>query len=80
MLTPYQRYDWISAILPSRLELAQRVAIAIVRSARRPVGVLPLAIDRHFGFDRGASYRHVDANGDWLASNPDPRKPDPPDR
>jgi len=70
VLTPYQRYDWISAVLAAGLDAAQRVAIAVVHSGERPIGVLPLAIERHFGVMQARLIGTSIANGDWFPCEP----------
>ncbi|MEO8883310.1 MAG: GNAT family N-acetyltransferase [Devosia sp.] len=66
VLTPYQRYDWIKAVFAAGLDPAQRVAIAVVHSSEGPVGVLPLAIERHFGVTQAHLIGTSIANGDWF--------------
>jgi CelD/BcsL family acetyltransferase involved in cellulose biosynthesis len=68
VMTPYQRYDWIAALLASGLEVPGHVAIAIIHDGGRPVGVLPLALERHFGFTEARLIGTSLANGDWLAA------------
>jgi len=66
ILTPYQRYDWIKAVLAAGLDTAPRVAIAVVYSSECPVGVLPLAVERHFGVTQARLIGTSIANGDWF--------------
>lgn len=70
VLTPYQRYDWVKAVLAAGLDPARRIAIAVVRSGECPIGVLPLAIERHFGVTQARLIGTSIANGDWFPCEP----------
>ncbi|HWU19187.1 MAG TPA: GNAT family N-acetyltransferase, partial [Devosia sp.] len=49
ILTPYQRFDWVAALIASGTETADRIAIALIRQGGQPVALLPLAIERRLG-------------------------------
>ena len=70
ILTPYQRYDWISALLQSGLERQGRIAIVVVRDRDRPVALLPLIIERRSGFAIARLLGSDISNSDWLAFRP----------
>jgi len=70
ILTPYQRYDWVRAVLASGLEHADGVAIVVVRSQGRPVALLPLIIERRSGFSIARLIGSDISNSDWLAFVP----------
>ena len=67
ILTPYQRYDWIEAILDAGLERPGRIAIVVVRSEGRPVALLPLIIERRSGCAIARLLGSDISNSDWLA-------------
>ena len=70
MLTPYQRYDRASAVRRPGSIPARRVAIAVVHSGERRIGVLLLAIERHFGLTQARLIGTSIANGDWFPCEP----------
>ena len=65
VLTPYQRYDWIKALLDSRPPRHERCAIAVVHDAGGPVALFPFAVARRLGV-RVAGIIGADiSNADW---------------
>jgi len=70
VLTPYQRYDWIAALLASGLETATRLAIAVIHDRGVPAGILPLKLERHFGCTTARFIGTENGNSDWLAATP----------
>jgi len=71
ILTPYQRYDWIRALLESGLEREGRIAIVVVHDDARPVALLPLIVERRPGFSIARLLGSDISNSDWLAFVPD---------
>lgn len=67
ILTPYQRYDWIKALIDAGLEREGRIAIVVVRAEERPVALLPLTIERRSGFAIARLLGSDISNSDWLA-------------
>lgn len=70
ILTPYQRYDWVEAILDSGLERAEGIAIVVVHDEARPVALLPLIVERRSGFSIARLLGSDISNSDWLAFAP----------
>ena len=66
VLTPYQRYDWITALRAGRKRHRDRCAVAVVHDAAGPAALLPLAIGRRFGLRVAAIIGSDVANADWL--------------
>lgn len=70
VFTPYQRFDWVAALLAARPLGKERLAIIVVRDGNRPVALLPLVVKSGFlvrtarivGWDIG--------NGDWMGIDP----------
>lgn len=70
VLTPYQRFDWIAALLASGADTASHMVIALIRERGRPVALLPLAIERRMGIARARLLGTQQSNSDWLLSLP----------
>ncbi|GLQ11497.1 hypothetical protein GCM10007913_34290 [Devosia yakushimensis] len=70
VLTPYQRFDWIAALIASGTETADRIAIALIRDHGQPMALLPLAIERRFGVARARLLGTKQSNSDWLLALP----------
>ena len=70
VLTPYQGYDWIAALLKAGAEPNSRVVVAVIRQAGEPVALLPLGLRKR----RGLTEAHVlgtgQSNADWLMAVP----------
>lgn len=49
LLTPYQRFDWISDCLAAGFEKDARVRIIVLSHADAPIAILPLALRRRMG-------------------------------
>jgi CelD/BcsL family acetyltransferase involved in cellulose biosynthesis len=72
VLTPYQRYDWIKALLDTRaLGRQARCAVAVIRAGERPVALFPFAISRRFGLRTAAIIGADIGNAGWLVMEPD---------
>lgn len=67
-LTPYQRFDWIAALIAAGAEDAGRIAIAVIRRDTRIVGLLPLRLVRRGGLVRAHILGSKQSNADWLVS------------
>ena len=70
VLTPYQGYDWITALLAAGAEQNSRVAVVVIRQAGHVVALLPLGLRKR----RGLLEAHVlgtgQSNADWLMAEP----------
>lgn len=71
VLTPYQRFDWISGMLAANAEPEGELVIAVIRRAGVPVGLLPLIIRRKFGAAFARFIGAHQSNSDWLLALPD---------
>ena len=71
VLTPYQRFDWIEALVATGVELKGRFAIAVVSLGTRPVALLPLVIERANGIAQGSIIGSRRSNSDWMIVDPD---------
>jgi CelD/BcsL family acetyltransferase involved in cellulose biosynthesis len=70
VLTPYQRFEWVAGWLAAA-ETTPRLAILAIAQGDQPVALLPLAIERRFGF-RQASVIGADiGNADFMVVRPD---------
>lgn len=65
LLTPYQRYDWIKALVDTR-GLEGRCAVAVIASGGRPVALFPFAISRKFGVRTAGIIGADIGNAGWL--------------
>ncbi len=70
VLTPYQRFDWIAALVAAGAEEGNQIAIAVIRSGKEAVGLLPLAIRRSAGLSRAHVLGVHQSNADWLLAVP----------
>jgi CelD/BcsL family acetyltransferase involved in cellulose biosynthesis len=70
VLTPYQRYDWIAALLASGLETATRLAIVVLYDHGTPAGILPLKLEKRLGCKTARLIGSEHGNSDWLAATP----------
>ena len=70
ILTPYQRYDWIKALLDSRPLQGERCAVVVVSDASGPAALLPLAIARGPGVKVARIIGADIGNADWLVMRP----------
>lgn len=71
VLTPYQRYDWLKALIASGLETGDGVVIVLIRSAGIGVALLPLLVERHLGVASARILGTVQSNCDWLVTVPE---------
>lgn len=69
VLTPYQGFGWISALLAAR-EAKPELAIAVIEHAGAPVALLPLEIDSRFGVRRARLIGAEIGNSDWMIVTP----------
>jgi CelD/BcsL family acetyltransferase involved in cellulose biosynthesis len=70
ILTPYQRYDWIKALLDSRPLQGERCAVVVVSDASGPAALLPLAVARGLGVKVARIIGADIGNADWLVMRP----------
>ena len=71
VLTPYQRYDWLAALIASGLETNTGVVIVLIRSAGVGVALLPLVVERRFGIASARILGTAQSNCDWLITLPE---------
>lgn len=65
LLTPYQRYDWIKALVDSR-GLEGRCAVAVIEGGGRPVALFPFAVGRKLGVRTAGIIGADIGNAGWL--------------
>ncbi|WP_193337785.1 GNAT family N-acetyltransferase [Devosia beringensis] len=70
VLTPYQRFDWVKALIAAGLESEAGLAIAVIRRDGETVALLPLAIRQRFGLRVATMLGTTSSNGDWLMALP----------
>lgn len=71
ILSPYQRFDWLTALHATRGPGAARHAIAVLSDGARPVALLPLAISRRPGLRTAAVIGADIGNTGWLPMTPE---------
>lgn len=71
VLTPYQRFDWLQALVTAGLESGTSIAIALIRRNGRGVALLPLVIERRLGIATARMLGTGQSNCDWLLTLPD---------
>jgi CelD/BcsL family acetyltransferase involved in cellulose biosynthesis len=70
VLTPYQRFDWIAALIRSGLVADSRLATVVFSCDGRPAALLPLAITRKAGLAVGTLIGAAQSNADFLLHDP----------
>lgn len=70
LMTPYQRFDWISHYLAAGFEPGSDIAIAVVSTRGTPIALLPLAVVRRFGVRIGRLIGMPISNVDSLVFDP----------
>lgn len=70
VLTPYQRFEWVRALIASGMEPARDIAIALIRDQGQAVALLPLAIERRLGVATARLLGTKQSNSDWLLAVP----------
>jgi CelD/BcsL family acetyltransferase involved in cellulose biosynthesis len=70
-LTPYQRFDWIAALLRAGADNSGRLAIAVVSRGGVPEAILPLVIRRRWGVRIAHLAGTRQSNSDWLLAAPE---------
>ena len=70
VLTHYQRFDWIKALIDAGLESAEGLVIAVIRRGGQTVALLPLAIRRRLGLRVATMLGTASSNSDWLMALP----------
>jgi CelD/BcsL family acetyltransferase involved in cellulose biosynthesis len=70
VLTPYQRFDWIAAVVASGLEPGHKPAIVALYDNGKPIAMLPLQVGRRFGVACAAIIGTTISNGDWMIIDP----------
>ncbi|WP_108396678.1 GNAT family N-acetyltransferase [Devosia submarina] len=68
--TPYQRFDWINALLAAGAEKNSRVLVAVITRNERPVALLPLGLRKHRGLTEAHMLGAEQSNADWLIAEP----------
>lgn len=71
VVTPYQRFDWVTGLMAANAEPEGEAVVAIVRRHGVVVGVLPLIIRRRFGTAFARMMGAHQSNSDWLITSPD---------
>lgn len=66
IFTPYQRFDWVRALLVSGAESQGRIAVAMLFEAGMPMLVAPLIVETKMGVSRGRLIGTYLSNADWL--------------
>jgi CelD/BcsL family acetyltransferase involved in cellulose biosynthesis len=69
LLTPYQRYDWISHLVAAGM-VDKKLAIVVIEADGEPVALLPLGIDTRLGARRAEIIGADIGNGDWMIIKP----------
>ncbi len=67
VITPYQRFDWISRLVAAHGGLKGRLAIVFLHEGERVVGLLPLEITNRLGIRPARIIGWDFSNGDWMA-------------
>tara|TARA_R110002020_G_scaffold290673_10_gene506113 strand:- start:1720 stop:2922 length:1203 start_codon:yes stop_codon:yes gene_type:complete len=70
LLTPYQRFDWIAALLAAGAETEGRIAITVVTQNGVPLALLPLVIKSYYGATCARLLGADQSNSDWIISSP----------
>lgn len=70
VLTPYQRFDWVEALLLARGPGKGRLKIILVHETDRPVALLPLVITSALGLRTARIVGWDVGNADWMAVDP----------
>lgn len=65
-LTPYQRFDWIAALVAAGAEDPKRIAVAVITRDGTVAGLLPLRLVRQGGLVRAHILGSKQSNADWL--------------
>ncbi len=65
VFSPYQRYDWISALTEAR-GIQGRLAIIAVHEGNQAVAILPLVVTTRFGLKSARIVGWDVSNGDWI--------------
>lgn len=66
VLTPYQRYDWIKALLDTRGLGKARCAVAVIHAGERPIALFPFEISGRFGVRTAGIIGADIGNAGWL--------------
>lgn len=69
VFSPYQRYDWIAALIEAR-GLDGRLAIVAVHEGNHAVAILPLVVTIRLGLKTARIVGWVIGNGDWVGMDP----------
>ena len=70
VFTPYQRFDWVAALLRARPLDKERLAIIVVHDGDRPVALLPLVVQSRFWMRTARIVGWDIGNGDWMGVDP----------
>lgn len=70
VLTPYQRFDWVSGLIAAGLETGKGLAIAVIRRDGAVVALLPLVIRRQLGLRVATMLGTASSNSDWVIALP----------
>ncbi len=71
VMTPYQRFDWVQALVTAGLETVEGMAIAAIRQDGCTVALLPLVIKSHLGVRIASMLGTNFSNSDCLISRPE---------
>lgn len=66
VLTPYQRFDWLQALVASGLESSAGIKVVLIRRDGRAVALLPLVVERRFGIATARMLGTDQSNCDWM--------------
>lgn len=70
VLPPYQRFDWIAALLAAGAEADSRIAIATVKQNGHALALLPLGLRKRRGLTKAHLLGAQQSNADWLLAEP----------
>ena len=70
VLTPYQRYDWVEAIVAAQGITRATIAIAVVSFGDRPVALLPLLVTARWGVRVAELIGAACSNAGWMMVDP----------
>lgn len=71
VFTPYQRFDWVAALVAAGAEPDGRIAIAVIKRSTCPVAILPLLIEQRHGAVRARLLGTHQSNTDWMLTTPE---------
>lgn len=69
--TPYQRYDWLAALVAAGADADGRIAIAVISRGGETMAILPLTLRRHYGLVQAEMLGARQSNSDWIIARRD---------